>query len=589
MSTLNMRMGRFRLVAVATLLSGLTLNSCVDMAGSTSTGNTGKGSISGRVVDAAGHGIGNARVKVFSVNYNPGPIGAAAGDVADVVLTEADGSFQTDSLSEGRYNLFGEKAGLLALQDSISVTSTSSTQSGNLELKPPGTLRGVVSLKAGHDSRTVFLLLPGTPVFAVPQDSNGNFRIGPLAEGHYHLRLLSTLDNYKPLDTILTVFSGVDTVLKDTLRLAYQGAAFGELPLVESVKLNIDTSRIKVSLSWPKSPDARVAAYNVYRRRPDLAYERLTTAPLTDTVFSEDWIIEGLNPEMLNPGETLHYAVTTLDKQGNEGRKAQPLSFVLPSRFKWELVFKDSTLYPEAVDIAPDGSIWHFDENRRVVRHGTSGEITGWYDSSFTQHPPYQIVLDNAGDVYLLSVDSPNPVTHSILSKYSPTGIRRWQIDLPPTMTNLALQRSDSSIMVWQKESEVGIWTHFSKDGIIKSIDSLPVHDDFLEPVYKSGIGYYRLQRTNFSDSSFIDFLDNRGQVTSTWRIPVSSISDIERDENGRWYFVDWASIEVYTPQREFAGLIPTLYENPGRLLRRNGSLYVFKHIKGAYRILPRF
>jgi hypothetical protein len=591
MSTLNMRIRQFRFVAAAIFCSALVLGGCDEMAGSTSTGNTGKGSISGRVVDASGQGVGNARVKVFSVTYNPGPNGAAASDVADVVVTKADGSFMTDSLTEGRYNLFGDKGGLLALQDSIPVTSTSETQSGNLELKQPGSVTGVVRLHAGHDSRTVFLLLPGTPVFAVPQDSIGNFKIGPLAEGNYHLRLLSILDNYKPLDTILTVFPGVDTVLKDTLRLAYQGSAFGELPLVESVNLSIDTSRILFNLSWPKSKDPRVVAYLVYRRKPGMAYELATTTPLTDTIFSEDWNIDALNNKILLPGDSLQYVVTTLDKLGNESRKPDPIAFVIPAVFRAELVTQDPDWLQEFSEVAPDGSVWGFDYNsHQVIRLGSTGQITGWADSSIKYDGSEKMVIDGAGDVYALYLTD-IPVTQEILAKYSPTGILQWKVVLTSSTIH-QFTRDEQSIIVATDDK---IWTHYDEDGHVIKVDTLSESTNTSPRLFihknhfKLGIGYYRILEYQNMDSSIVEFLDDKGQVKSTWEVPFAEFDDIERDEMGRWYFSS-KEIYVYSPQQIFVGIFPYLQdgiEGGGQFINRNNRMFMFKPDGTVYRIRP--
>src|SRR5690348_17242098 len=93
-----------RLGALALLLAQLyVLNGCLDeqMAGTTTTGNTGKGTISGRVLTADGRAVANAKVRVVSVDHNPGPGAAGSGDIADVAITAADGSFRTDSLADG--------------------------------------------------------------------------------------------------------------------------------------------------------------------------------------------------------------------------------------------------------------------------------------------------------------------------------------------------------------------------------------------------------------------------------------------------------------------------------------------------------
>jgi hypothetical protein len=588
MAILNMQRRRWGFAAISALVAGWVLNGCEEMAGSTSTGNTGKGSISGRVVDAEGQGVGNAKVKVFSVNYNPGPNGAASGDVADIVMTGSDGTFQTDSLADGRYNLFGEKGGLLALQDSIAVVGSSETETGAMELKKPGTVAGVIRLLPGHDSRTLFLLLPGTPVFAVPQDSSGHFKIGPLAEGQYQFRLLSTLDHYAPKDTVLTVVSGVDAVLADTLTLRYTGSGNLELPPVAGTRLAIDTSRIVFTLTWPKSSDARVVAYQVYRRKVGQGYELATTNPITDTVFSEGWLLDVHNGKVILPGDSVQYAVTTLDSLGNESRKPTPISFVVPSRLKMDSVLENANASMDLFEVAPDGSVWGTEsETRRIIRLDTTGQITGWRDTS-TQLQTSYFKIDEAGNIYGVFPFG-NPQTGYSLAKYSAIGILQWKITIPlqgSPSDGFSISRDETSILVTLDNR---IWAHFDTMGQITKLDTLDVPmniglENYIDPVrHKAGVGYYRtLQHQAMGECTF-EMLDDKGQIQSTWRLPFQDFRDVARDGNGRWYF-SADVIYLFSPEKVFLGLYPFVFDLR-LVISRNNRTYMLKPYGSVHRI----
>ena len=301
---------------LATLVIAAAIGGCLDerVTGTTTTGNTGKGTISGRVLNAKGEGVANARVRVVSVDHNPGPGGA--GEVADVATTGSDGTFRTDSLADGFYNLLDEKAGELAFQDSVAVDGDTAVVADVDVLRPPGSLAGVVRLQPGHDSRTVFLILLGTTTLALPMDSVGNFRLANLAEGEYRLRILSTLDAYKPLDTVVTIVSGVQRILRDTLRLAYK-ATPGGVPLVDSLRLAYDSIGIAATLTWRKADPAFASSYVVYRKHRDSAYVKMSQGVLAETAFVDDWTTG------LRPGNHYEYAVTAVDPWGNEGRKTE--------------------------------------------------------------------------------------------------------------------------------------------------------------------------------------------------------------------------------------------------------------------------
>lgn len=557
-------------LALTAWLGGLGITGCMDeeLAGSTSTGNTGK--IAGRVVDTEGRGVANAKVRVVAANHNPGP-GGAAGEVADVVMTGPDGSYRTDSLAAGSYNLLSDKGGLLAFRDSVEVPGNPGAPSVQLAgdtLKTPGTVSGVVRLRPGHDSRTVFLILLGTTTFLVPKDSIGNFKLGPLAEGEYRLRLLSTLDNYRPTDTVVTVRSGVDAVLPDTLRPAYQGSAFGEVPLVDDVRLSYDTTYLRATLRWARSGDSRVSSYNVYRRHQDSGYVHITVAPQTDTAFTEDWTAG------IMPGQTYHYAVTALDAHGNEGLKGRAAVLAMASRFRMGTIADSVPVRFQRLDIAPDGTRWQIDEQaNEIVRVGTSGQVSRFRDSLDFGYGSAQIALDSAGDVYVVSTTVGDRMKFTV-GKYSPAGARQWRILVPSSgSSSFRLQRDGEAVSLWDDVSKVLV--AIGRDGKILSSDTLKMSEN-ANAFYQPSIGFFTYRWDPDRDSGNIEFLDRDGGVTSTWsQDKMGPMGEMERDAEGRWYLIFQERVLVFSPQRELLGIVPVYIDiNNGWILRREGSLY---------------
>jgi hypothetical protein len=555
------RLGKPALFAL--LLAPLSfLNGCLGekVAGTTSTGNTGKGTISGRVLTADGKAVANAKVRVVPVDHNPGPGGD--GDVADVAVTAADGSFRTDSLAEGLYNLLDEKDGNLSFRDSVAVGKDSATQVEGDSLRPPGSVSGVVRLRPGHDSRTVFLILPGTTTLAVPTDSVGNFRLANLAEGEYRLRLLSTLDAYKPLDTLITIRSGEQGSLRDTLRLAYQ-APMGDLPLIDDVSIAYDTTRIAAHLTWPKRDAARVAAYFVYRKHRDSAYVRLSKVPVADTAFADDW------RSGLMPGGVYEYAVTTLDAQGNEGRKGEPALLRVAVRYSSEALNPGSDCAPGKCfyDMDSSGSFFISETNGAVIHLESPGGITKWADPISMEYMSKPIVVEPSGAAVYMMYRTPLRV-----GKVDAAGQKQWVTTLPfDRDVAFTLHQGGDSLYVWAQEERV--MTYLDKQGRILGQDTLlrnlSLPNLMLYPEYKPGIGFY------VKSSEGLRFLDREGLTTSLWKPEMREyLWDFTRDDLGRWY-ISWSTgvVDVFTPDRALLGSI--LDAGQGDLLYRNGALYV--------------
>lgn len=541
----------------------LSLSGCVEerIAGSTATGNTGKGTIAGRVLGADGKGVANAKVRVVGVDNNPGPGGPGTNEIADVAVTAADGTFRTDSLSDGRYNLLSDKDGKLSFQDSVGVKADSATHAAGDTLKPPGSVSGVVRLQPGHDSRTVFLILLGTTTLAVPMDSVGNFRLANLAEGRYRLRLLSTLDAYKPLDTAISVRSGMLDVLADTLRLAYQATVTGEIPIIDAIAIAYDTTAMAATLTWKKQDPSKVGAYNVYRKAKDSSFIRLNKFPVADTVYHDDW------KAGLVPGTLYEYALTALDPHGNEGRKGEAALLTAATRSLVEIVVDGSDCGPGKCNYAidPKGIIW-IEEGGAVVRHNPGDVTTKWFDplspSSFTR----QIAVDSNQGIYLMYQ---NPLR---VAKYDTAGNQLWVIPLPfERDVAFSLFAGRDTEYVWANEEKV--MTYIGRDGKILGQDTLMKSyvppSGLSSPYYKPGIGFF----TNTFDA--IRFHDRDGHDTAIWKPEAREyLRDFTRDPAGRWY-ISWSSgiVDVFTKDRNRLGSV--LAGGTGDLTYWNGALYM--------------
>ena len=242
------------------LFSILFIDCSIDnLAGGTDTGNA----VVGILYNPNGSRAANAKIYIISADHNPKP-GPKVRSI-DSTTTNDTGGFLLDSMPEGYYNILGAGDSGISFNDSVFIQGDTTTEDLSDTLGEPGTLRGVVALQPGDDSRTVFILVFGTQSWTTPADSIGNFTLANMAEGTYHVRILTTLDDYDPLDTNLTVFSGVDTTLEDTIYLPFTG-----IPIPQGLTLTYDTMKQIVTLTWNACDTNLVKGYNIYRKHSGL-------------------------------------------------------------------------------------------------------------------------------------------------------------------------------------------------------------------------------------------------------------------------------------------------------------------------------
>jgi N-acetylneuraminic acid mutarotase len=200
------------------------------------------------------------KVRAIPVDHNPITKDAGMITFIDSTLTNDTGGYSFDSLPAGYYNIFGEGDSGVSYVDSFLVVVDTTIIFPDDTLGDPGTLRGVVRLQPGDDSRTVIILMFGTKTWEAPSDSIGNFTLRDKPAGIYNVRFLTTLNNYDPLDTQLTIVSGVDSMMPDTIRLNYTG-----VPIPFGLTGSYDTLNGLVNLVWRSLDFQGLEGYFVYR------------------------------------------------------------------------------------------------------------------------------------------------------------------------------------------------------------------------------------------------------------------------------------------------------------------------------------
>lgn len=82
-------------------------------------------------------------------------------------------------------------------------------------------------------------------------------------------------------------------------------------------------SRGRVDLTWDATTAADLAGYLVYRSaQPGGEYQRLTAEPI---------LVQSFGDPAVEPGKTYYYAVTALDRAGNESARSAPAAATVPA------------------------------------------------------------------------------------------------------------------------------------------------------------------------------------------------------------------------------------------------------------------
>ena len=247
------------IITVYTGLCFLVMIQCTDSP-TAGNGSQTPNSAIGVLYNPDGSRAGNAKVIAIPADHNPISEFTNRITAIDSTFTNDSGEYSFDSLPEDYYNIFGEGDSGLSYNDSFFVFEDTINVFPDDTLGSPGTLRGVVRLQPGDDSRTVIILVFGTKTWEAPFDTIGNFALANMAAGTYHVRFLTTLSNYDPLDMNLVIKAGVDSTISDTIRLTYTG-----IPLPEGLTASYDTLNGVVNLSWDSLDFSRLEGYIVFR------------------------------------------------------------------------------------------------------------------------------------------------------------------------------------------------------------------------------------------------------------------------------------------------------------------------------------
>ena len=288
------------------------------LAGTIDSTDTG---IVGKVSYSTGKAVANANVQLFITRDT-------SRTALSKMSTDNSGSFAFDSLAPGSYNVWVESNdSLVAFIDSVYVPKNTLVRK-DATLGKSGSVTAIVGLQTGDDPRSVFVQALGTQKYS-NVDATGFFTLPKLAEGEYTLRLVSTIQGYTPTYKTVTVASGIDDTLKDTIKLIYTG-----IPPVAGIKAEYDPFTGIVKVSWSRMAYANLYDYHIYRDIPGSIV--LSTTPIaasTDTVFYDTlfgnpattligWPDSSIGNSIIDTSNALlkyRYRVTIRNKSNQEG------------------------------------------------------------------------------------------------------------------------------------------------------------------------------------------------------------------------------------------------------------------------------
>ena len=442
------------------LISGLIEFRCTSpIGGGTETGDA---KVAGRLYCSSGSPAAHAQVKVTRWNLSP----RESDVIVAMTVTDKTGAYHFDSLPSDTFNILGSGDSGLSYLDSIVVNANDAhTTLPPDTLKAAGSIRGRAQLEPGDDPRTVLILFMGTNSWTTPDDSSGNFSIENLAEGTYRVRFLTTLDNYLPKDTTLSVTAGKETIIPYPITLVYTG-----LPAPTNLSVSYDTLHGCAILKWNRVTVSNVAGYVVYRNDTSSSIpERLNKNLVIDTFY--------VDTVFFNLRDTANFAITyrikVQDKEANLSNVySKPMTISAPSptkvrtfitwkflntlgdsasindtvsviasytnatrknvQVRWFINDKDS-LKRELNDSALSGMdtlkfAWSNPSQNRIYAAITDAAQTTWWDSIKVKIVRDAPVAD-AGNDTAVSINSPVTLSGTATQRFGNIVMYKWDFD----------------------------------------------------------------------------------------------------------------------------------------------------------------
>jgi hypothetical protein len=535
---------------------------------------TGNPTVAGTVYAANGSPAANATVRFHPVGFNPKATAAAD---SLTTTTDASGRFSAP-LDSGTYTIWDSGASGLAFRDSLRIMKGDTARCSDT-LRAPGTLKGRVQMQGTDNPETVFIIFLGTNAFSMPLDTLGNFLIPNLPQGNYHVRFLTTLQNYTVLDTALSVTAGKIDTLASPIQLQYTG-----IPVPAGVQLKYDTNLQVVTLVWNKpTTGSPIRGYQVLRK--NAAYNALPVAInsqiVTDTFYHDSSGVQ-------DSGYLYYVAAVDTGNEvggmgGGVGIKIQPLYHPVDS-----IAFNGSGWARIAIDdsgnifVAENGIINQYSRNTKTIiatwpinsTFGTFQDIKLKDDSTLILASSTQIgelsLNDStlsifASDIGILNITCVNDTIYYItVHGNSNYFVRRLQLGSNSPQTIISNTISINSISTYSiqgiaasnsalvfavvgNDSETICTANHDGSGI-SAISTLSSYTNQEPAICLSSDSIFISTLSPFANSitsSFFCILTTSRQIAFRWEIPNASFN-IAKVMNSRIYSATIANVLIY-------------------------------------------
>lgn len=513
------------------LFIGLLLILVIKCSDSPTAGNSSQtpNSIIGKLYNPDGSPAANAKVLAIPSDHNPGPGPKAY--IIDSTATNNNGEYSFDSLPTGYYNILGYRNNLSSYNDSNYIPGDTITNISPDTIQCPGSLHGVIKLQPGDNAKTIFVLVFGTYTWTIPSDTIGNFDLINMAEGTYHVRFLTTLDDYNPLDTNLTIRAGNDDTLSDTLIMPFKG-----IPIPTGLTLSYDTLMQIVTLTWNKCDTTLVKGFNVYRKHSDSDFVKINPALITGNTYSDSSVLQD---------ESYEYKITAVDNGDNEGKKSEGVNVVAVSGF--ELV--DSIII--GFGTPPNLCTFEMDSAMNfLIPMGDGGY--GNFITVFNQSGDSIRAFGEghfSSDLKLVRIDSKENAYCSAISrqrvvKFDPTGVFLLEWDIPSYSDKMAIDNQDNIFIISHTYEHEALIKYDAEGTLIDSVDYPKAEGNGKMVIGPNG----KIYDASYSDESIRVFNNDLSFDTELnlyfGETPLYRIHDIDSD--GKLYLADSKQLSEY-------------------------------------------
>jgi len=207
-----------------------------------------------------------------------------ADSVQAVAIGSVDSSGHpvTSTVPDGVYSVTFSLDGMVSTVDAVPAAGGRLNLATNDTLEPSGTLSGVLSMQPQDDPTTVVVQVLGTENYC-NVNADGSFTMTGLPTGRVRLRLLTTLQNYTTTYDTAHATTGIDTRIRDTIRMVYTG-----IPVVTGLVARNDSATGQIRLSWNGARYAKLMDYLVFRDTAGaIGYSSQPFAATSDTFWTD--------------------------------------------------------------------------------------------------------------------------------------------------------------------------------------------------------------------------------------------------------------------------------------------------------------